>query len=189
MPHVVRTPRLRLVSLGAEQLDLLVRRRPGRRRDAGVGFQVPRWWPKGEPELPLARRVAQVREDPSVEPWLLRAVLDDEDRMVGHVGFHYRPAPVEEALADVDYEGEREPAAGGVTELGYTVFADHRRRGLATEAVSGLLAWAFEEAGLGAALAAVDPGNAASLGVLRKVGGFRRVGTAAGAHAVYRRDR
>lgn len=59
--------------------------------------------------------------------------------------------------------------------LGYWIDVDHQARGHTTEAVVGVLSFAFRTAGLHRVQAAVMPRNAASLRVLAKVG-FRKEG-------------
>ena len=76
--------------------------------------------------------------------------------MIGTIGFH---APPDEA---------------GRVEIGYRVEAAFRRRGIATECVEALLAWA-ESQGVHRFRASVSPGNDASLAIIRAFG-FRRVG-------------
>ncbi|MFO0666074.1 MAG: GNAT family protein [Polyangiaceae bacterium] len=61
--------------------------------------------------------------------------------------------------------------------LGYWVDADSCGRGYATEAVAGMLAFAFGPLGLHRVQAAIMPRNAPSLSVAAKVG-FRHEGTA-----------
>lgn len=63
--------------------------------------------------------------------------------------------------------GQRRPDA---VELGYTVFAQFRGRGYATEAAAGLIRWARDERGVRAILASVAPGNEPSLAIVRKLG-------------------
>jgi len=105
----------------------------------------------------LARRHAQLTADPRVEPWLLRAaVLRGTRQVVGRIGFH------------------TPPDAEGVVEVGYSVAPSFRRRALATEMVTGMLAWATGQ-GVVACLASVSPDNAASLATIARLG-FVKVG-------------
>lgn len=105
----------------------------------------------------IRRRHEQLLADPGEEPWLLRAVVPHGTRVVvGRIGFH---GP---------------PDAEGVVEVGYTVAPEHRRQGVATEALAGLLGWARVQ-GVSACLASVSPDNAASLATIARLG-FVRVG-------------
>lgn len=133
----------------------------GRREEADelLGARVPADWPS-KPDAALLRlRLGQMRNDPAVEPWLLRALVlrtADPREMVGHAGFHGPPG----------VNGLEDP---GAVELGYTVFPEHRGRGYATEATRALIVWA-QEAGVGRFIASVAPGNAPSLAIVRKLG-------------------
>jgi aminoglycoside 6'-N-acetyltransferase len=54
--------------------------------------------------------------------------------------------------------------------IGYTIVRTHWNRGIATEAVAGLTAYAFERFNMHRITASVDPRNAASCRVLEKAG-------------------
>lgn len=107
----------------------------------------------------MEHRIRRIAEDPTFETWGPRAlVLRSERRMVGHAGFHTPPG----AAYLSGY------APGGV-EMGYTVFESDRRRGYATEAVAGLMAWAREQ-GVDAFVLSIAPTNTPSLAVARRLG-------------------
>jgi [ribosomal protein S5]-alanine N-acetyltransferase len=85
--------------------------------------------------IPAARRLRQMYEDPTVQPWLLRAMIDRTSGiMVGHIGFHSSPLP--EDLAGVAPDG---------VEMGYTVYESFRRQKYATEAAIALMHWAYAQ--------------------------------------------
>ena len=84
--------------------------------------------------------------------------------MVGHVRFHSRPDP--------DYLA---PYARQAVEYGYVVFAAHRRRGYAEEALVGLMRWARQTHGVDRFVVTIEPGNAASIQLAAKLG-FTRIG-------------
>lgn len=133
------------------------------RAEALLAAQIPSEWP----EERIARHwLTQLREQPSLAPWLARAlVLRDEGRMVGHAGFHSAPAP---AYLDAYLRG-------GI-ELGYTVFARDRRRGYAREAVLALMTFARRERpSLTGFVASIAPHNEASLALARGLG-FTKIG-------------
>jgi RimJ/RimL family protein N-acetyltransferase len=113
--------------------------------------------------------------------------------MVGHAGFHLPPRPLAAALSDPSFEGDAAPATGGVVEIGYTILPADRRRGYAVEAVGALVTWALEADDVSTVLASVATDNEASHAVLRRVGGFRPIGTCRDddgtLEVVYRRDR
>lgn len=62
------------------------------------------------------------------------------------------------------------PDVAGEIEVGYSVVPSRRRRGYATEALAGIVAWAFEQPVITAILAGTDPDNSASQRVLRSAG-------------------
>lgn len=163
MAAPIRTPRLDLVPLSVAFLAASV---DGRREDAErlLGATVPETWPD---DLALVGvRLAELREDPSLAPWLLRAIVHRDTRtMVGHAGFHTRPGP--------PYLEEWAP--GGV-ELGYTVFEPFRRRGFAREAARGLLEWAASTQGVRRFVMSIRPDNAASRRIADALG-FVRIGS------------
>lgn len=108
----------------------------------------------------LRWRIPVLEADPASQPWLGRAIVwthpDGRREVIGTIGFH---AP---------------PDEDGRVEIGYRVEAAFRRRGLATECVAALLAWA-ETHGIHRFRASVSPGNDASLAIIRGFG-FRQVG-------------
>jgi [ribosomal protein S5]-alanine N-acetyltransferase len=160
MPDVpaIQTPRFELVSMSlafmealqAHDLDLASRE---------IGATVPVDMRDGLDHF-LEYRTAQLREDPSVQPWLGRVIVLDDGggrRIIGSVGFHGPP--------DDD----------GRVEVGYRITTDHRRQGVATEVVRALFDWANREHGVTHFRAATAPDNVASQGVLARFG-FRRIG-------------
>jgi RimJ/RimL family protein N-acetyltransferase len=125
-----------------------------------LGAEFPEDW-RGDEWFWLPRWLADVEGDPALVRWgphLLVHVDDNGARtVVGEAGFHGRPDP------------------DGVAEFGYMTVRAHRRRGYAQEAVRGLLGWAEKRQGVRMFRATVDPGNDASIGLLRKMG-FAEVG-------------
>ena len=78
----------------------------------------------------------------------------DGDQPVGHV--HLK------SLADAK--------AGRTAELSYAIDAPYQGQGYATEAVGGVLRFAFDKAGLDYVIACVEPDNLASVRVVEKNG-------------------
>lgn len=70
-------------------------------------------------------------------------------------------------LAEVGFHGP--PDTDGEAEIGYRVVARYQRQGLAEEAASALLGWATAN-GVSGVRACVSPANAASIGLLNKLG-------------------
>lgn len=97
----------------------------------------------------LRYRLAQMDDDPSIQPWLGRAmVLTDEAgerRAIGTIGFHGPP----------DDQGR--------LEVGYRVEPEYRRRGFARESVAALFDWAATTHGIRRFVASISPTNHASL--------------------------
>jgi ribosomal-protein-alanine N-acetyltransferase len=155
----IRTPRFELVSMSMPfMLALLAHDFDRASRE--IGATVP-------PNMPddlvhfLEYRTAQLRDDPSIQPWIGRAiVIDDEEgrRVIGSIGFHSPP--------DDD----------GRVEIGYRVQPEYRRQGVATEVVRALLGWANREHGVTRFRASTAPDNLASQAVLARFG-FRQTGT------------
>jgi ribosomal-protein-alanine N-acetyltransferase len=100
-------------------------------------------------------RLGQLIGEPDCAPWLVRAVVADDD-VVGHAGFHGPP-------------DER-----GMVEVGYRITPEHRRRGHARAALGELLAYA-DRHGARVARASISPRNAASLALAASFG-FAPVG-------------
>jgi len=130
-----------------------------------LGVPLPADWP-GERERMLSLRLEQLEEDPSLEPWLARAIVLRGDRvMVGHIGFHTGPNP--------DYLLPYSP--GGV-EFGFRVEEPYRRRGYAREASLALMRWAHDEHGVAKFIMTISPENVASQSLAAGLG-FVRIGS------------
>jgi RimJ/RimL family protein N-acetyltransferase len=109
----------------------------------------------------LRYRLAQLALDPSIRPWLGRAMVltepDGTRRVIGTIGFHGPP------------DAQRR------LEVGYSVQAAYRRRGFARESVEALFDWAATEHGINRFVASVAPTNVPSLALLRGFG-FEQTG-------------
>jgi len=109
--------------------------------------------------------LAQLAADPDYPPWSVRAlILKESGEMAGHIRFHTRPDP--------DY---LRPYAENAVEFGYVVFAAHRRRGYAREAIDGVMRWAEDEHGIRRFVVTISPHNVASLKLADR-SGFRKIG-------------
>lgn len=153
----VATPRLLLRSLGVPLLETLLR---GDRAEAGrvLGCTIPD--DLSLSDMPLERRLIQLRADASEEPWLVRAMIDRESNtLIGHIGFHAPPGA--EHLQAI---------APDAVELGYTVHANFRRRGYAKEAALALMHWAHTRHGIRAFVLSISPENAASNALATSMG-------------------
>jgi RimJ/RimL family protein N-acetyltransferase len=125
-------------------------------------YTVPADFPGGALPVLELRRV-QLASDAARAPWSVRAIVRRDDRvMVGYVNFHGPP-------------GVNDVGAPDAAELGWSVFANERCRGYATEAALALLEWATREHGVRRFISSTTPDNAASLRVHEKLG-FHRTG-------------
>ena len=165
MPYTVSSQRLDLIPMSVEFLHASL---------AGDVAAATRWLGSAPPEEWIIGnqkagwtkfRLAQLEADPTLLPWLLRAViLRATGAMIGHITFHTAPNP--EYLHDL--------APGGV-ELGYTVYTAFRRQGYATEAVAALMQWAAHQQGVPRFVLSIRPDNLPSQRIAQHFG-FRKVG-------------
>lgn len=118
-----------------------------------LGAALPPTWP-GPAARTLRLRLDQLARDPSLQPWLLRAMVlrEPTPRLVGRIGFHAAPD------------------ARGALEVGYAVEPADRRQGFALEAVRALFTWAKHNHAITHFVASVSPTNAPSLALVRKLG-------------------
>jgi RimJ/RimL family protein N-acetyltransferase len=124
-------------------------------RRLDVTFPQDDWLPGAAHMLRFRRD--DLTRDPSVQPWIARAIVLPDRRMAGYAGFH---GP---------------PDTHGVCELGYTVFEAFRRRGIASQAALCLMRWARDEHGIRRFRVSISPDNAPSLAMAEKLG-FARTG-------------
>jgi [ribosomal protein S5]-alanine N-acetyltransferase len=158
----IQTERLDLLPMSARFLEACLK---GDEAGAAelLGYPLADEW---LPKAWLIRRLAQLRADPTLEAWLLRAViLRATGTMIGYAGFHSAPGP--------DY---LEPYAPGGVEMGYTIYPAFRRQGYATETVAALLAWAEQEHGVRRFVLSIRPENVPSLRIAQHFY-FRKVGS------------
>lgn len=69
-----------------------------------------------------------------------------------------------------DFKREMSPSIEGVPEAGWALHPDFHGRGLATEALGAILAWTDAQLDAPRTCCIIDPGNAASIRVARKLG-------------------
>ncbi|WP_375548007.1 GNAT family N-acetyltransferase [Oceanicaulis alexandrii] len=152
----VRGPRLRLVAIDAELARLQVTDKDG--FFAALGAQrEPAWPPIADDEPKLADKLEILNRTPEEAGWrgwvfLMGWTPDGLDRAVGVGGFH---GP---------------PDADGQVEIGYAMQPSFREQGLATEAVEGLVKWAFDHPEVRNVRAQTLPHLTASIRVLEKTG-------------------
>jgi RimJ/RimL family protein N-acetyltransferase len=159
----IESKRLSLRSLGVPEMQALLR---GDRATAQQLLECTITNDAALDRMPLAARLDQVRADSEAQPWLLRAMVDRDSRiMVGHIGFHSPPRP--QYLATIAPDG---------VELGYTVYAPFRRHGYATEAVLALMDWAYTQHDQRCFVVSISPQNLASTAMAESLG-FERCGS------------
>ncbi len=135
-----------------------------------IGVVVPAGWP---PELydgdAVRYNLAWLREHPDQTDW----------------GFYYvvrKPASGAAAVLIGACGFKGPPDTAGVVELGYGIVAEYQRQGFATEAVRGLVRFAFASPAVATVIAQTLPRLTPSIGVLEKVG-FRFAGAGDDPHA------
>jgi [ribosomal protein S5]-alanine N-acetyltransferase len=153
----IKTPRLEL-SAGSAELLRLEWAEPARFAET-LDVRFPSDWPPGLYDEDARRYFeATYAADPNAEDWLIWYVIKTEGRtLIGAFGF----------VAPPDAEGQ--------VVMGYSVSTDYRRQGYATEAVGGLLRWAFEDVRVKRIVADTFPDLVGSIGVLRN-NGFAEIG-------------
>ena len=160
---IIYSPRLELISLSPDFLSASLR---GDLESASrlIDLFIPRDWLDVKWLMEL--RLAKIRANPALEPWLMRAIgLRATRTMVGFIGFHTLPG--------AEYLNAYAP---GSVEFGYTIFPDFRKNGYASEAAQALMDWATRQHGVRRFVVSISPGNEPSLRLARKFG-FRKVGT------------
>jgi len=154
---VIRSERLDLVLLTGEAMDALITSR----EDLGgclMGFSLPHSFPEQHDLEFLRFRRAQLQATPEWAPWLVRAVVRrDDNLLVGTITFHGPP-------------GINSLGAPRAVEVGYTIRAEVRNRGYATEAARAMMEWATERHGIRHFVSSIEPDNEPSLRVIRKLG-------------------
>lgn len=163
MSNILRSRRLELILMEPTCLEALLAGDYRRAEQIG-GFLIPD--NLSIKQRTLSMRLQQIRDNPEVGPWLLRAIVIRQSRtMCGYINFHSAPGP----------EDLRELAADGI-EMGYTIAEPFRRQGFAKEAAITLIKWAFEQHGQRCFILSISPTNEASLALARSMG-FREMGS------------
>ena len=124
-----------------------------------LACEVPRGWPPWLMTDRQARWATELAADPSLAGWSAWYVVQVRPPvLVGSIGFGGRPD------------------AGGGVELGYAMMPKYRRHGYATEAMGGLIDWAFSHPEVRRIRAHTPKHDEAAIRVLEK-NGLSHVGT------------
>ena len=119
---------------------------------AALGVTVTDEWPVEHYDQPVVDLCAQRLNEGQAAEWLMRYVIEREsDTLAGIIGSGGEPEE-------------------GAFVVGYSILPFFRRRGFASEALGGLLRWAFEQKGVDRAVAETYPHLTASIRTLEKNG-------------------
>lgn len=122
----------------------------------------PAQWPPDLTEEVMPILAGLLRKDPELAGWLLWYLIL---RPGGYPG---------ELVGVCGFKGK--PDSEGCLEVGYSLLEPHRGCGYATEALGGLVRWAFGQEGVTGIIAETYPDHWPSIRVLEK-SGFSHVGT------------
>lgn len=155
-PLEIQGGRLRLVAITAELARLQVEDRPAFFEALGAEREAA-WPPLANDEPKLSEKLEILNRTPEDTGWrgwvfLMAWTPEGLDRAVGVGGFHGPP--------DSD----------GKVEIGYAMQPSFREQGLATEAVDGLVDWAFSHDAVRKVCARTLSHLTASIRVLEKTG-------------------
>jgi ribosomal-protein-alanine N-acetyltransferase len=114
---------------------------------------IPEEWPQQDLKEQLPHFIELLQHDPKSFPWMLWIIVSkDENAVIGDAGFKGRPDK------------------NGVVEIGYSMLPSYRGQGYMQEAVSALVAWAFQQPHVRKLIAECDVTNTASMKVLQHLG-------------------
>lgn len=97
--------------------------------------------------------INQLKQDPTVKGWGVWFVVNKEQGKV---------------IGDIGFKGK--PDEGKVVEIGYGMLPAFQNKGYATEAVTGLIKWAFSSGKVQKVTAECSKTNVPSIKVLEKLG-------------------
>jgi RimJ/RimL family protein N-acetyltransferase len=148
----IRTDRLRLAPLDADAVDALVAGNPDRLRElTGSRFPVAAAPPYMAEALPAVRD--RLRDHPDEAPWWNWLIVREDTG---------------EAVGAVALGGP--PDSSGALLVGYAVYPEHEGYGFATEAVRGMIEWAFRQPEVREVRALAPVWNTPALRVAENVG-------------------
>jgi ribosomal-protein-alanine N-acetyltransferase len=155
--HLIQTERLDLHHIEAEDLIDLFEKRDDAQALAGKNFSNP-LRVLIDFQGPLAWRVPQVKQNPSVNKWFVRwAVLRSTQEVIGSSSFHGAPDDA------------------GMIEIGLGVEVAHQRQGFGREILQGMWGWVVNEPNVNTLRYTVSPTNTASIALVNSFG-FNYIG-------------
>ena len=149
---VIETPRLELHHISTQGIIELLENKDDVQAIAGRNFSNPQ---KNlvKDSGPLAWRVPQVKEDPSVNKWFVRfIVLRSSQEVIGSTSFHGAPDEV------------------GMMEIGLGIEEAFRGMGFAKEALQGMWNWVSQFPEVKTLRYTVSPENLPSIAVIEYFG-------------------
>lgn len=155
----MRTTRLELIAATAAHCQADLFDRAGLARLLAAAIAPGEWPPEALDVEALTWCRDYLTDHPEAAGWTMWYVVATTGRRL--------------AIGVVGLKGP--PNADGFVEVGYALVPSHQGRGLGTEAVGALLAWAFAHPQVVGVAAHTYADLAGSLGLLRKLG-FREVG-------------
>ena len=152
LEEVIQTPRLELHNVSAEDLITLFEDPEDLSIYEGRPYSNPHRQLMDD-KGPLAWRVPQVKQDPSLNCWFVRwVVLRSSREIVGSTSFHGAP----------DSEG--------MIEIGLGIHEAFRNKGYAKETVLGMWRWALKDPKIKTLRYSVSVNNAPSIRVIESFG-------------------
>ena len=133
---------------------------------------VPDNWPPELYDHDAMRYARQQLSEPAMEGWSFWYLLLVNDS-AGHHQAGQDHYPAQQLAGICGFKGR--PDAAGSVEIGYSVLAQYRNQGLATEAVDRLVRWAFSHQNVIEVSAETLPHLQASIRVMKK-NGFSHTG-------------
>ncbi|ASZ10518.1 GNAT family N-acetyltransferase [Chitinophaga sp. MD30] len=118
-----------------------------------LDVHAPEDWPREDLVEALPYFISQLQQQPDAYPWFCWVIVDKDIRTIA---------------GDIGFKGV--PNKAGAVEIGYSILPAYRNKGYATEAVEGMLSWAFMHQSVRRVLAECDVTNIASVNVLQKAG-------------------
>ncbi len=161
-PMRVRTDRLELVAATAGLVSAAATDLAALSRD--LAARVPLAWPPESMADVMDYLAGRLAAEPESAGWLLWYILRDGQLPNALPG----PTPDRVLIGGAGFKGR--PKADGTAEVGYTVLEEFQRRGYASEAVGGLVDWAFAHPQVRRVVAHTFERHVPSLGVLRRNG-------------------